>query len=118
MGKVTFDGKAHATRVEMRRLPHQAQALRNEKKQRQDDHGRDERRQVLRSCHDGKKTFGVKARPIARNAIRQAAQAPSPTRRHRRREGIPGEYVDDAVITTKVKAAVLEERRQVGRNQR
>jgi len=111
----------------MRRLPHQAQAVRNEKRQRQDNHGCDERRQVLGSCHDGKKAFSVKAAADCgkchekggaggkadAKAPMQAAGANKPVKEKAAtsmsKKESAGEYVDDAVITTKVKAAVLEE---------
>ena len=70
------------------------------------------------ACHDGNKAFSVKA---PANCVKchkadgagAGADANKPAKEEAAaaasKDGSPGEYVDDAVITAKVKAAVLEE---------
>ena len=128
MGKVTFDGKAHADKglkcadchtkpklFEMKRSSDKmTMAAMNEGKS-------------CGSCHDGKKTFGVKApadcvkcHKAGGAGAKADAKAPMQTAGSNEpvkdksttsvsKEESPGEYVDDAVITAKVKAAVLAE---------
>ena len=128
MGKVTFDGKAHADKglkcadchtkpklFEMKRSSDKmTMAAMNEGKS-------------CGSCHDGKKTFGVKApadcvkcHKAGGAGAKADAKAPMQTTGSNEpvkeksttsvsKEESPGEYVDDAVITAKVKAAVLAE---------
>jgi c(7)-type cytochrome triheme protein len=70
------------------------------------------------ACHDGKKAFGVKASADCakchlKDGAGATAGASKPAERKSAtaasKEESPGEYVDDTVITAKVKAAVLEE---------
>jgi len=124
MGKVTFDGKAHADKGLKCADCHTKPKLFEMKK------GADKLTMAAMNdgkfcgtCHDGKKAFSVKESancakcheksgagakaPIAPAAAGKPARdesAPSAAKKES-----PGEYVDDAVITTKVKAAVFEE---------
>ncbi|MBE0623263.1 MAG: BON domain-containing protein [Burkholderiales bacterium] len=68
------------------------------------------------ACHDGKKAFSAKApadcvkchvKPGAKAGADQPAKAKSAAADSKTESA--GEYVDDAVVTAKVKAAVLEE---------
>jgi c(7)-type cytochrome triheme protein len=118
-GKVIFEGKVHAEKGLKCTDCHSKPKLFGMKK------GSDKLTMAAMnegkfcgSCHDGTKAFGVKppadcvkchqkgsaaAKPDAKDTVKVASTAsPSKT------ESL-GEYVDDAVITTKVKAAVLEE---------
>jgi len=65
------------------------------------------------ACHDGKKAFSVKAPADCAKCHKQTAGADKPVKEKSTAAASTkesaGEYVDDAVITTKVKAAVLEE---------
>jgi osmotically-inducible protein OsmY len=56
------------------------------------------------TCHDGKKAFSVKAASDCGKCHQPAGAATSAPKTES-----AGEYVDDAVVTTKVKVAVLEE---------
>ena len=127
-GKVTFDGKAHADAGSKCADCHTKPKLFEMKK------GSDKMSMAAMNegkfcgaCHDGKKAFGVKAPadcakchkaggagPKAdAKAPMQTADANKPAKEKSTtsasKKESPGEYVDDAVITTKVKAAVLEE---------
>ena len=119
MGKVIFDGKVHADKgakcadchtkpklFEMKRGGDKmTMAAMNEGK-------------FCGSCHDGKKAFSVKAPAdcvkchkkdgtAAEAGASKSAKGKSPASASK--DESPGEYVDDTVITTKVKAAILEE---------
>ncbi len=135
-GKVVFDGKTHADKglkcaechnkpklFEMKKgVDKLTMAAMNEGK-------------FCGACHDGKKAFGVKAATdcvkchagtadkVDAKTIKQTSDADKPAKDKPAKEKSakstskdsasknesPGEYVDDAVITGKVKAAVLEE---------
>jgi hyperosmotically inducible protein len=66
------------------------------------------------ACHDGKKAFSVKA-PADCAKCHKAGGAgalthkPGITAASASKKESPGEYIDDSVITAKVKAAILEE---------
>jgi c(7)-type cytochrome triheme protein len=119
MGKVTFDGKKHADKGLKCADCHTKPKLFEMKK------GGDKMTMAAMNegkfcaaCHDGNKAFGVKApadcvkchkadgagakadanKPASEKSTASASKDES-----------AGEYVDDAVITAKVKAAVLEE---------
>jgi len=99
-GKVTFAGKAHADKGLKCADCHTKPKLFEMKK------GGDRATMAAMNagkscgaCHDGKKAFSVKAPADCAKCHQTAASA----------KESPGEYVDDAVITAKVKAAVLEE---------
>ncbi len=106
MGKVTFDGKAHADKGLKCADCHTKPKLFEMKK------GGDKINMAAMNegkfcgaCHDGKKAFGVKAPADCAQCHKKGnagAKAGA-------KDESPGEYVDDAVITAKVKAAVLEE---------
>ena len=128
MGKVTFDGKIHADKGLKCADCHTQPKLFEMKK------GGDKitmaamnEGKFCGTCHDGKKAFSVKAPADCvkchqkdGSGAKADAKAPMPasdadkpakeksTASTSKKES-PGEYVDDAVITTKVKAAVLEE---------
>ena len=116
MGKVIFDGKAHADKGSKCADCHTKPKLFEMKK------GGDKMTMAAMnegkfcgSCHDGKKTFGVKdAADCAKCHKKDGAGAkadaskPAATASASKKE-TPGEYFDDATITAKVKAAVLEE---------
>ena len=70
------------------------------------------------TCHDGNKAFSVKVQSDcakchtaggagAKTGANEAVKEKSPASASKTES--PGEYVDDAIITAKVKAAVLEE---------
>lgn len=119
MGKVIFDGKAHAGKGFKCADCHIKPKLFEMKK------GKDKitmaamnEGKFCGACHDGRKAFSVKApadcvkcheregtgaktgaiEPVKEKVTLSAAKTES-----------PGEYVDDTVITAKVKAAVLNE---------
>ena len=119
MGKVTFDGKAHADKSVKCADCHSKPKLFEMKK------GGDKitmaamnEGKFCGACHDGKKAFSVSApadcvkchekggagaktgaiEPVKEKITLSASKKES-----------PGEYVDDTVITAKVKAAVLAE---------
>jgi len=109
-GKVTFDGKVHADKglkcadchtkpklFEMKKGGGKmTMAAMNEGKS-------------CGACHDGKKAFSVKAPADCVQCHKSgAAGAGKPATSTSKTES-PGEYVDDAVITAKVKSAILEE---------
>jgi c(7)-type cytochrome triheme protein len=128
MGKVIFDGKTHADKGVKCADCHTKPKLFAMKK------GNDKVTMVAMNegkfcgaCHDGKKAFSVKvetdcvkchktggagAKPGAK-APMQTSEANNPDKekstKSTAKQESPGEYVDDAVITAKVKAAVLEE---------
>jgi c(7)-type cytochrome triheme protein len=128
MGKVTFDGKAHADKGLKCADCHTKPKLFEMKK------GGDKitmaamnEGKFCGTCHDGTKAFSVKAptdcvkchkkggpgakadekAPMQTTGTNKSAKEKSTTSTSKKDS--PGEYVDDAVITTKVKAAVLEE---------
>jgi c(7)-type cytochrome triheme protein len=107
-GKVTFDGKIHADKGLKCADCHSKPKLFEMKK------GGDKismaamnEGKFCGSCHDGKKAFSVKA---AADCVKchQAAGAGAKAEPTAKNESA-GEYIDDSVITAKVKAAVLEE---------
>ena len=128
MGKVTFDGKAHADKGLKCADCHTKPKLFEMKK------GSDKitmaamnEGKFCGTCHDGKKAFSVKApadcvkchktggagAKVDAKASMPASDANKPAK-EKSTKSTPqkessGEYIDDAVITTKVKAAVLEE---------
>ncbi len=118
-GKVIFDGKAHAEKglkcadchvkpklFAMKKSGDKmTMAAMNEGK-------------FCGACHDGKKTFGVKApadcaKCHKKDGAGAKAGASKPAEKtsatSTSKEESAGEYVDDTVVTAKVKAAVLEE---------
>jgi c(7)-type cytochrome triheme protein len=104
-GKVTFSGKVHADKGLQCADCHSKPKLFEMKK------GGDKitmaamnEGKFCGTCHDGKKAFSVKA-PADCGKCHQTGAAATSTPKTES----AGEYVDDAVITTKVKAAVLEE---------
>jgi hyperosmotically inducible protein len=115
MGKVTFDGKAHADAGLKCADCHVKPKLFAMKK------GGDKITMAAMNdgkfcgaCHDGNKTFGVKAPADCAKCHKKGdAGASQPANEKSAasasKNESPGEYVDDAVITAKVKAAVLEE---------
>lgn len=126
MGKVTFEGKVHADKGLKCPDCHTKPKLFEMKK------GGDKMTMAAMnegkfcgSCHDGKKAFSVKgpadcAKCHINGATKADAKAPvqatgaaktgseKPPASASKKES-PGEYIDDAVVTTKVKAAMLEE---------
>ena len=124
-GKVTFAGKAHADKGLKCAECHSKPKLFEMKK------GGDKitmaamnEGKFCGACHDGKQAFGVKAPAdcVKCHAAGAKADAKASTKSSDAKETAkeessksasnkesPGEYVDDAVITAKVKAAVLEE---------
>jgi len=119
MGKVTFDGKAHADAGLKCADCHIKPKLFAMKK------GGDKitmaamnEGKFCGACHDGNKAFGVKApancaKCHKKDGAGAGADANKPAKEKSAtstsKDGSPGEYIDDAVITAKVKAAVLEE---------
>jgi len=140
MGKVTFDGKAHADKGFKCADCHTKPKLFEMKK------GGDKMTMAAMNegkfcgtCHDGKKAFSVKApadcakchkaggadakadaKAAAKAEAKADEKAPVPTpgavvpvkekaTLSASKKETPGEYVDDAVITAKVKAAVLKD---------
>ena len=119
MGKVIFDGKVHADKgskcadchtkpklFEMKRGGDKmTMAAMNEGK-------------FCGSCHDGKKAFSVKAPADCAKCHKSGGagdkaggskSAKEKSTTSASKDESPGEYVDDTVITTKVKATILEE---------
>jgi len=128
MGKVTFDGKAHADKGLQCADCHSKPKLFEMKK------GGDKMSMAAMgegkfcgTCHNGAKAFSVKAPADCAKCHKTGAAgagadvvAPMPTAGASQSAGqksalleskqeTPGEYVDDTVITTKVKAAVFNE---------
>jgi len=126
MGKVTFDGKAHAAKGLKCADCHTKPKLFEMKK------GGDKitmaamnEGKFCGTCHDGKKAFSVKAPADCVKChdkggadVKADAKAPVAGGVEPVKEKVtlsastkesPGEYVDDALITAKVKAAVLED---------
>ena len=116
MGKVTFDGKAHADKGFKCADCHTKPKLFEMKK------GGDKitmaamnEGKFCGTCHDGKKAFSVKAPAdcVKCHKTGDKADANKPAKEKSTtstsKKESPGEYVDDTVITAKVKAAVLEE---------
>jgi c(7)-type cytochrome triheme protein len=106
-GKVTFDGKVHADKGLKCADCHSKPKLFEMKK------GGDKMTMAAMNegkfcgtCHDGKKAFSVKA---ATDCVKCHQAGKEKSAAATSKEESPGEYVDDAVITTKVKAAVLED---------
>jgi len=128
MGKVTFDGKVHADKGSKCADCHTKPKLFEMKK------GGDKMSMAAMNegkfcgtCHDGKKAFSVKdpadcakchksggagAKSEAK-APEQASAASEPAKEKSTtltsKKEAAGKYIDDAVITAKVKAAILEE---------
>jgi c(7)-type cytochrome triheme protein len=116
-GKVIFDGKAHADKGLKCADCHVKPKLFEMKK------GGDKITMAAMNdgkycgaCHDGNKAFGVKAPADCVKCHKTdgaGADANKPAKAESTaaasKDGSPGEYIDDAVITAKVKAAVLEE---------
>ncbi len=115
MGKVTFDGKAHADKGLKCADCHTKPKLFEMKK------GGDKitmaamnEGKFCGTCHDGTNAFGVKAPADCVKCHKKGdAGAAKPAKEKSTastsKKETPGEYFDDGVITTKVKAAVLEE---------
>jgi len=109
-GKVTFDGKVHADRglkcadchtkpklFEMKKGGDKmAMAAMNEGK-------------FCGACHDGKKAFSVKPPADCVKCHKAGGAGAGKSTTSTSKNESPGEYVDDAVITAKVKSAMLEE---------
>jgi len=127
-GKVTFSGKAHADKGLKCADCHSKPKLFEMKK------GGDKitmaamnEGKFCGTCHDGTKAFSVKApadcvkcheaggagAKADAKAPAQSSDADKPAKeestKSTSKKESPGEYIDDAVITTKVKAAVLKE---------
>ena len=105
-GKVVFDGKVHADKGLKCADCHSKPKLFEMKK------GADKMNMAAMNegkfcgtCHDGKKAFSVKA---AADCVK-CHQATGAKAEAAPKKDSPQEYVDDAVVTGKVKAAVLEE---------
>ena len=119
MGKVTFSGKTHADKGLKCAECHSKPKLFEMKK------GGDKMTMAAMNegkycgtCHDGKKAFSVKAADGCVKCHKKAgadakADAIEPVKEKitpsASKKESPGEYIDDTVITAKVKAAVLEE---------
>ena len=108
-GKVTFDGKIHADKGLKCADCHTAPKLFEMKK------GGDKLTMAAMndgkfcgSCHDGKKAFSVKAPADCVKCHKTGGADAKADATVPKKESL-GEYVDDAVITARVKAAVLEE---------
>ena len=105
-GKVTFDGKVHADKGLKCADCHTKPKLFQMKK------GGDKMTMAAMNegkfcgtCHDGKKAFSVKVAADCAKCHKADGAGPKADAK----KESPGEYVEDAVITTKVKAAMLEE---------
>jgi len=117
MGKVTFDGKAHADKGLKCADCHSKPKLFEMKK------GGDKismaamnEGKFCGTCHDGKKAFSVKApadcvkcHMKGGTGDKADASKPANEKSTASKKESPGEYFDDATITAKVKAAILEE---------
>jgi c(7)-type cytochrome triheme protein len=113
-GKVVFDGKVHADKGLKCADCHTKPKLFEMKK------GGDKitmaamnNGKFCGACHDGTKAFSVKVAADCAKCHDKTAGAGKPaaeksTAAASKKESV-GEYVDDAVITTKVKAAIMEE---------
>ena len=106
MGKVIFDGKAHADKGLQCADCHTKPKLFEMKK------GGDKKTMAAMNegkfcgaCHNGKKAFSVKAPADCVKCHKAGEKSAAPASK----KESAGEYIDDTVITTKVKAAVLEE---------
>lgn len=104
-GKVTFDGKVHADKGLKCADCHSKPKLFEMKK------GGDKMPMAAMNdgkfcgaCHDGKKAFSVKA---AADCVK-CHQAGGAGAKKAAGEETPGAYIDDTVITAKVKAAMLD----------
>jgi len=109
-GKVTFDGKVHADKglkcadchtkpklFEMKKGGGKmTMAAMNEGKS-------------CGACHDGKKAFSVKAPADCVKCHKAGGASAGKSTPSTSKTESPGEYVDDTVITAKVKSAMLEE---------
>jgi len=113
-GNVIFDGKAHADKGLKCADCHTKPKLFEMKK------GGDKMTMAAMNqgkfcgaCHDGKKAFSVKAPADCAKCHKQTAGESKPAKEKSTaaasKKESAGEYIDDAVITTKVKAAVLGE---------
>jgi len=109
-GKVTFDGKVHADKGLKCADCHSKPKLFEMKK------GGDKitmaamnEGKFCGACHDGKKAFSVKAAADCVKCHKGGAAGADKSAASATKEESAGEYVDDSVITAKIKAAVLEE---------
>ena len=105
-GKVIFNGKAHADKGLQCADCHTKPKLFEMKK------GGDKMSMAAMNegkfcgtCHNGKKAFSVKAPANCVKCHEAGGKSAAPASKKQS----AGEYIDDAVITTKVKAAVLED---------
>jgi len=109
-GKVTFDGKVHADKGLKCADCHTKPKLFEMKK------GGDKMTMAAMNegkscgaCHDGKKAFSVKAAADCVQCHKAGAAGAGKSTPSTSKAESPGEYIDDAVITAKVKSAILEE---------
>jgi c(7)-type cytochrome triheme protein len=105
-GKVSFDGKAHADKglkcADCHTKPKLFQMKKGTEKMTMAAMNEGK---FCGACHDGKKAFSVKAAADCAKCHKAGGAGPKADAK----KESPGEYVEDAVITAKVKAAVLEE---------
>ena len=109
-GKVTFDGKVHADKGLKCADCHTKPKLFEMKK------GGDKMTMAAMNegkscgaCHDGKKAFSVKAPADCVKCHKAGGAGAGKSTPSTSKIESPGEYVDDTVITAKVKSAMLEE---------
>ena len=109
-GKVTFDGKVHADKGLKCADCHTKPKLFEMKK------GGDKITMAAMNegkscgaCHDGKKAFSVKAPADCVKCHKAGGAGAGKSTPSTSKIESPGEYVDDTVITAKVKSAMLEE---------
>jgi len=109
-GKVTFDGKVHADKGLKCADCHTKPKLFEMKK------GGDKVTMAAMNegkscgaCHDGKKAFSVKAPADCVKCHKAGGASAGKSTPSTSKTESPGEYVDDTVITAKVKSAMLEE---------
>jgi c(7)-type cytochrome triheme protein len=109
-GKVTFDGKVHANKGLQCADCHSKPKLFEMKK------GGDKismaamnEGKFCGTCHDGKKAFSVKGPADCVKCHKAAGAGAGKSAPSTSKNESAGEYVDDAVITAKIKSAVLEE---------
>ena len=105
-GKVTFDGKVHADKglkcADCHTKPKLFQMKKGTEKMTMAAMNEGK---FCGACHDGKKAFSVKAAADCAKCHKAGGAGPKADAK----KESPGEYAEDAVITAKVKAAVLEE---------
>jgi c(7)-type cytochrome triheme protein len=104
-GKVTFDGKVHADKGLQCADCHTKPKLFEMKK------GGDKMTMAAMNgaCHNGKKAFSVKPPADCVKCHKAGGAGAGKSTTSTSKNESPGEYVDDAVITAKVKSAMLEE---------